>query len=275
MMVKLSERWLPALCLAILLHVTFFSVLYTNFRQVESTERAPHTATSIDTKIEAQRHLTSPLINEDLLIENMPKRVMTLDDTKKVERIKPNDKVAAINVQKPIAKNSVLQEAKSPQPKTSEQQTITIKTEVTTKRDNTELPVVKPKLSPSISTQNKTTQTGNASLKTTTQAIDPQDSAQRKRELGLLAGDIALQNTSMTIDTDKTYHSMKSEVESINDELRTAINEVKHRNQSKIEQAQPQKAAPQPVQKISAQSGISIDRTEYKSADNDVLQPSL
>ena len=63
-----------------------------------------------------------------------------------------------------------------------------------------------------------------------------------KNDIGLLAGDVAMKKKDVA---DETYQAVKSEAEGINDQLRAAINEIKHRNQSKIEQAQPLKASPQ------------------------------
>ena len=60
-----------------------------------------------------------------------------------------------------------------------------------------------------------------------------------KNEAGLLATDVPIEKEQIKID--KEYVSMKSEVEEVNNRLSAAINEVKKRNQQKIDQMEQQK----------------------------------
>ena len=222
-MLHLHKKWLPTVLLAVALHIVVFAIAYSALKPQSPTESTKRTSTDV---LERKTPAPQP---DPLLINTAPTRVMTMTETK------PSDITQASNLQ------SDHRDAAQTRSETAAAQSVAHKhdhsTQIAVDNSNT-APKTKP--STHVSAQKNTTQAvaiaqvGDHATK---------EAVLEKNDMDLLAGDVAITRTDEV--TDETYQAVKSEAEGINDQLRAAINEIKHRNQSKIEQAQPPKTTPQ------------------------------
>lgn len=228
-MLHLHKKWLPTVLLAVALHIVVFAIAYSALKPQSPTESTKRTSTDV---LERKTPAPQP---DPLLINTAPTRVMTMTETK------PSDITQASNLQ------SDHRDAAQTRSETAAVQSVAHKHEQSTQiAENNSNTAPKTKPSTHVSAQKNTTQAvAEPSEISIAQVGDhaTKEAVLEKNDMGLLAGDVAITRTDEV--TDETYQAVKSEAEGINDQLRAAINEIKHRNQSKIEQAQPPKTTPQ------------------------------
>lgn len=213
----LREKWLWALCLAILVHVGFFFVFYLNVHK-EPAEVAnegvdiatPPVATDVGQDLSPSIAKTYTVTDTDT------------DSTDTMEAVSHDDAVATQptpNQEPPAVTNT--DEALSAQTLTENSMSTSPKP-VSTLKERAQ------------KSGNLNTQSDKISLSMPANSIDALESM--KTQAGLLSIDIPTEQPHVKID--KAYLSVKSEVEEINNQLSAAINEVKQRNQQKIDEVQ-------------------------------------
>lgn len=213
----LREKWLWALCLAILVHVGFFFVFYLNVHK----EPAEVANEGVD--------IATPPVATDVGQDLSPSIAKTYtdtdtdtDSTDTMEAVSHDDAVATQptpNQEPPAVTNT--DEALSAQTLTENSMSTSPKP-VSTLKERAQ------------KSGNLNTQSDKISLSMPANSIDALESM--KTQAGLLSIDIPTEQPHVKID--KAYLSVKSEVEEINNQLSAAINEVKQRNQQKIDEVQ-------------------------------------
>ena len=209
----LREKWLWALCLAILVHVGFFFVFYLNVHK----EPAEVANEGVD--------IATPPVATDVgqdLSPSIAKTYTDTDSTDTMEAVSHDDAVATQptpNQEPPAVTNT--DEALSAQTLTENSMSTSPKP-VSTLKERAQ------------KSGNLNTQSDKISLSMPANSIDALESM--KTQAGLLSIDIPTEQPHVKID--KAYLSVKSEVEEINNQLSAAINEVKQRNQQKIDEVQ-------------------------------------
>ncbi|MFP3456381.1 hypothetical protein R0J89_08950 [Psychrobacter sp. SIMBA_152] len=228
-MMKFREKWFWALCLAVLVHVGVFFVFYLNTHQTDSVEVA-----------ESQIKTAEPTVINNV---DLPEKVYTTSVTSTKTSDDTND-----NVEDTVNKKSEIgNEPKTSQLTSSDEQTANVesrKAPPSSAANNVDGKPKKPASTSIVSAQaNKTPpqeeKALNAQTDSNTQSIvaSTNDKLEEiKNNASLLDIDVPAQKSNVKIDKD--YLSAKSEVEAINDQLSAAINEVKKRNQQKIDEQQ-------------------------------------
>jgi len=228
-MIKLREKWFWALCLAVLVHVGVFFIFYLNTYQTDSIE----TTDSLSSK------------NEPAAINNVntSEKVYTTTVTSTKTSDDTND-----SVEDTVSKKSEINnKPETSQITSSYEQKANVesrKAPPSSAANNVDNKPEKPASKAIESTQaNKTPSQEekalNAQADSNTQSIiaSTDDKLEEiKNNASLLDIDVPAQKSNVKIDKD--YLSAKSEVEAINDQLSAAINEVKKRNQQKIDEQQ-------------------------------------
>lgn len=202
---KLREKWIWALCLAILVHIGVFFIFYLNIdkdssRQINRSSQITNTIKTTEplTTIDTSNNQSSSNSNSNSKIYTT-----TLKNDKIINDINiSSEKTEIITPEKELSSPST--------PTNDKVDSIQVL------RDDNNL----------VSTE-ATTSVNNQTVNTI------------KNEAALLATDVPMQREQVKID--KEYLSMKSEVEEVNNRLSAAINEVKKRNQQKIDQIEQQK----------------------------------
>ncbi|WP_201580479.1 hypothetical protein [Psychrobacter sp. Pi2-52] len=228
-MMKFREKWFRALCLAILVHVGVFFIFYLNTHQTDSVEVA-----------ESQTNSTEPIAINNV---DLPEKVYTTTVTNTKTSNDTNN-----NVEDTVNKKSEIgNELEASQLTSSDEQTANVesrKASPSSAANNVNDKSKKPASTSIESVQaNKNPpqkeKALDAQTDSTTQSIvaSTDDKLEEiKNNASLLDIDVPAQKSNVKIDKD--YLSAKSEVEAINDQLSAAINEVKKRNQQKIDEQQ-------------------------------------
>jgi len=226
---KFREKWFWALCLAVLVHAGVFLVFYLNTQQTDSVEVA-----------DSQVSRTEPaLINK----VDLPEKVYTTTVTSTKTSDGTNDNVNETVNKKPEAVNK----PEASQSTNSNEQIAKVESKKAPPSPDVDNIDNKPKKSTATPKEtakaNKTPpqkeETPNAQTDSNTQPIvaNTDDKLEEiKNNASLLDIDVPAQKSNVKIDKD--YLSAKSEVEAINSQLSAAINEVKKRNQQKIDEQQ-------------------------------------
>jgi len=228
-MMKFREKWFWALCLAVLVHVGVFFIFYLNTHQTDSVEVA-----------DSQMNTTEPAAINSI---DLPEKVYTTTVTSTKTSNDTNN-----NVEDTVNKKSEIgDKSEASQLTSSDEQTTNVesrKAPSSPAANNVDNKPEKPASASIESVQaNKTPlqkeETPNAKTDSNTQSIvaNTDDKLEEiKNNASLLDIDVPAQKSNVKIDKD--YLSAKSEVEAINDQLSAAINEVKKRNQQKIDDQQ-------------------------------------
>lgn len=213
----LREKWLWALCLAILVHVGFFFVFYLNVHKEpaqvanEGVDIAtPSVATDVGQDLSPSIAKTYTVTDTDTDSTDTMEAVS--HDDAVVTQPTPNQEPPAIsNTDEALSAQTLTEDSMSTSPKP-----------VSTLKERAQ------------KSGNLNTQSDKISLSMPANSIDALESM--KTQAGLLSIDIPTEQPHVKID--KAYLSVKSEVEEINNQLSAAINEVKQRNQQKIDEVQ-------------------------------------
>lgn len=226
---KFREKWFRALCLAILVHVGVFFIFYLNTHQTDSVEVA-----------ESQTNSTEPIAINNV---DLPEKVYTTTVTNTKTSNDTNN-----NVEDTVNKKSEIgNEPETSQLTSSDEQTANVESRKAPSSPAANNVDNKPEKPASTSKEpaqaNKTPPQNekmpNAQIDSNTQSIvaNTDDKLEEiKNNASLLDIDVPAQRSNVKIDKD--YLSAKSEVEAINDQLSAVINEVKKRNQQKIDEQQ-------------------------------------
>lgn len=225
-MMKFREKWFWALCLAILVHAGVFSFFYFNTNQTGSVELADGRANTTKPATISSINLPS----DDKSYTTTVTSTTTPDsssDSPAGKALATHSKAAKLtSIDKPLA---------------SSKNKNTVSSQAYSNIDD------KPKKPTSISKEaaqedDAFTQDNKRLKKQTEQSAQPivansnDDLEEIKNNASLLNIDVPTQKSDVEIDKD--YLSAKSEVEEINNQLSAAINEVKKRNQLKIDARQ-------------------------------------
>ncbi|MGP5436481.1 hypothetical protein [Psychrobacter alimentarius] len=224
-MMKFREKWFWALCLAILVHSGIFLIFYLNTNKTNTVEIADNgvdtadmsTAVSDITLPPTDKIYTTTVTSTKSLdnIDNSLNNIDNVDERSVVTKPMSNDEqtVNSENIQTRSTQtsNNIYDNSKKATPRSQE---ITQKNEASTQKNQ------------SIKDKNPQPMVANSD----------QNLEEIKNNAGLLDIDIPTQKSAVQIDKD--YLSAKSEVEEINRQLSAAINEVKKRNEQKIDERQ-------------------------------------
>ena len=234
----LREKWLWALCLAILVHVGFFLVFYLN---VDKDKPTPATSSRADVEKSSMPADVSQSITPDTV-----KTYTVTDRTDAIKTVDSNDITQPTMNKEPLS-TSNLDASNSGTTNLGASSNTSNPNEVRTAQTLTEGAVSASMASASTlkerdqrserSTQADESLSAMSSNNTSLSKTDTLEEV--KARAGLLSIDVPTQqidNKDVKIDTG--YLSAKSEVEDINSQLSAAINEVKKRNQQKIDEMQ-------------------------------------
>jgi len=226
---KFREKWFWALCLAVLVHVGVFFIFYLNTHQTDSVEVA-----------DSQMNTTKPAVINNV---DIPEKVYTTTVTSTKTSNETND-----NVEDTVNKKSEIgNEPEASQLTSNNGQTANVesrKAPSSSAANNVDDKPKKPASTSIESAQANSTapqkeKALNVQTDSNTQSIvaNTDDKLEEiKNNASLLDIDVPAQKSNVKIGKD--YLSAKSEVEAINDQLSAAINEVKKRNQQKIDEQQ-------------------------------------
>jgi len=236
------EKWLWALCLAILVHVGFFLVFYLN---VDKDKPTPVTSSRADVERSSMPADVSQSITPDTV-----KTYTVTDDTDRTDAIKtvdPNGITQPAINKEPLSTSNLdasnlgltnLGASTSNASNPNEVRAAQTLTEGAASASMTSALTLKERDQRSErSTQADEALSAMSSNNTSLSKTDTPEEV--KARAGLLSIDVPTQqidNKDVKIDTG--YLSAKSEVEDINSQLSAAINEVKKRNQQKIDEMQ-------------------------------------
>lgn len=213
-MIIFREKWLWALCLAILVHVGFFFIFYLNITkedQAQATDSRVNTAkisVATDVKNDYPPSIAKTYTTTTNKTESLDK--VSQDNLTETKLTTNEEPLATSNEDKTIPSQS----SKEDHNFISKELTYTLKKRT---QDNESL----------------NPQADEASLMASNNDETLEDT---KNRAGLLAIDTPTQSSNTQLD--KAYLSAKSEVDDINSQLSAAINEVKNRNQQKIDERQ-------------------------------------
>ncbi|MGP9545563.1 hypothetical protein ACT3QR_11245 [Psychrobacter sp. AOP7-B1-25] len=230
-MMKFREKWFWALCLAVLVHAGVFLIFYLNTQQTDSVEVA-----------DSQISTTEPAAINDVTLPE-PKKVYTTTVTSTKTSDDNSD-----NVNETVNKKSdTVNKPEASQLTSSDEQIAKVESKKASPSPDVSNIDNEPKKSATtskesaqvIDTPTQKENTSNTQTDNETQSIvaNTDDNLEELRSnAGLLDIDVPAQKSNVKID--KNYLSAKSEVEAINNQLSAAINEVKKRNQQKIDEQQ-------------------------------------
>lgn len=226
-MMKFREKWFWALCLAILVHAGAFLVFYLNTNQADTAKTAnngvntakPAAADSINLPPTDKVYTTTVTTTKTLdNLDNSPADTNVLDKSTAVTNSTSNDAQTTIS---------------------ETTQTVSSQTSNNFDSNPKKAPNTSAKLTQDVKDQPQENKRLKAQKDETSQPIitsTDNNLETIKSNAGLLEMDVPAQKSTVKIDKD--YLSAKSEVEEINDHLSAAINEVKKRNQQKIDEQQ-------------------------------------
>lgn len=215
-MMKFREKWFWALCLAILVHAGAFLVFYLNANQTDavgmadsSMSTAKPTAVS-DVTLSPNDKVYTTTVTSTKSLDNIDNTLNKVDDLDTI------DKNTAITM--PTSNEEQTGSSDNMQKASSQASSNTA--------NNSKKP-----------TQgNKLLEDQSGKISQPMIANSDEDLEKVKNDAGLLDMDAPTQKS--TVKVDKNYLSAKSEVEEINNQLSAAINQVKKRNQQKIDERQ-------------------------------------
>ncbi|MGP4717260.1 hypothetical protein ACTXGL_11545 [Psychrobacter sp. T6-6] len=248
-MMKFREKWFWALALAVLVHVGVFLVFYFNTNHADTVEIA-NSSMNIDQPAAISSTPSAPsdkiyttTVTSTKTLDNEGSGTDSRDEVVNVDIVN-NNGVENSNASKNTANNSKpiitveSEETNSPEVSNSNanvtRQPNTAKQSITT--------TVEAPQRIRLPAQREQTQRNQAlenQVDNTPQSIPPNSEnnmEQAKNNAGLLDRDVPTQKSNIKVDKD--YLSAKSEVEAVNDQLSAAINEVKKRNQQRIDERQ-------------------------------------
>jgi hypothetical protein len=224
-MMKFREKWFWALCLAILVHAGVFLVFYLNTNKTDTVEMADNGVDIAD---------ISAAVSD-----------ITLPPTDKIYTTTVTSAKSLDNIDNSLNNiDNVDERSAVTKPMSNDEQTVnseSTKTRSTQTSNNTDDNSKKATpLSQEITQKNEASIQRNKYIKDETPqpmvANSNENLEKIKNNAGLLDIDIPTQKSAVQIDKD--YLSAKSEIEEINNQLSAAINEVKKRNQQKIDERQ-------------------------------------
>lgn len=233
------EKWLWALCLAILVHVGFFLVFYLNVDKDKPTH-----ATSSRAGVERS---SMPADVSKSITPDTVKTYTVTDRTGAIKTVDPNgitqpamnkDPLSTSNLDASNSGTSNLSTSTSNTSNPNEVRAAQTLTESTASASMTSALTLKER----DQRNERSTQADEAlsAMSSNNTSFSKTDTLEEvKARAGLLSIDVPTQqidNKDVKIDTG--YLSAKSEVEDINSQLSAAINEVKKRNQQKIDEMQ-------------------------------------
>ncbi|MGP9519800.1 MULTISPECIES: hypothetical protein [unclassified Psychrobacter] len=230
-MMKFREKWFWALCLAVLVHAGVFLVFYLNTQQTDSVEVA-----------DSQISTTEPAAINDVTLSE-PEKIYATTVTSTKTSADTSDNVNETVNKQPETVNK----PEASQPTSSDEQIAKVESTKASPSPAVNNIDNKPKKSAAtskesaqiIDTPTQKENTSNTQTDNETQFIvaNTDDKLEEiKNNASLLDIDVPAQKSNVEIDKD--YLSAKSEVEAINNQLSAAINEVKKRNQQKIDEQQ-------------------------------------
>lgn len=211
-MIIFREKWLWALCLAILVHVGFFFIFYMNVNKEDSTQVS-------NSRVNTAKPSVTPNILDDLpptIAKTYTAPVKNLNTVSS----KDTTEIPSTTQKNPITSTQT--------DDISAAKTMTEDAVLTSTKSASTLKARAEKIKP------PSPGTNEMSASIPSDNIEALESI--KTRAGLLSIDVPTQQP--TIKIDKDYLSAKSEVEDINSQLSAAINEVKNRNQQKIDETQ-------------------------------------
>lgn len=253
-MMKFREKWFWALALAVLVHVGVFLVFYFNANHADTAEMAD-SSMNTDQPVAISSTPSAPndkiyttTVTSTKTLDNKGSGTDSRDEAVNVDIVN-NNGVENSNASKNTASNSKPittadnEEPSSPEVSNSKanvaKQSTTAKQSITTTSETPQrirLPAQREQTQRNQALENQALEN---QVDNTPQSIPPNSEnnmEQAKNNAGLLDRDIPTQKSNIKVDKD--YLSAKSEVEAVNDQLSAAINEVKKRNQQKIDERQ-------------------------------------
>jgi len=258
-MMKFREKWFWALALAVLVHVGVFLVFYFNANHADTAEMAD-SSMNIDQPAAISSTPSAPndkiyttTVTSTKTLDNEGSGTDSRDKVVNVDIVE-NDGVENSNASKNTASNSKPittadnEEPNSPEVSNSKanvaKQSTIAKQSITTTVEAPQrirLPAQRNQSLENQSLENQAleNQALENQVDNTPQSIpanSENNMEQAKNNAGLLDRDVPIQKSNIKVDRD--YLSAKSEVEAVNDQLSAAINEVKKRNQQRIDERQ-------------------------------------
>jgi|GEM_PF-2193887 hypothetical protein len=238
-MMKFREKWFWALCLAILVHAGAFLVFYLNTNQADTAKTAnngvntakPAAVDSINLPPTDKVYTTTVTTTKTLdNLDNSPADTNVLDKSTAVTNSTSND-----------AQTTISENIQTVSSQTSNNFDNNLDSNLDNNFDSNpkKAPNTSAKLTQDVKDQSQEHKRLKAQKDEISQPIitSTDDNLETiKSNAGLLEMDVPAQKSTVKIDKD--YLSAKSEVEEINDQLSAAINEVKKRNQQKIDEQQ-------------------------------------
>lgn len=212
-MKEFREKWIWALCLAILVHACVFFIIYLNSNKDSSVE----VSNTQEISNEANNSIKASEAIAITNLESTKDSNILMTGSEKVETIADTDEATT----------------------SANQSTNNATTTITNTGKHSDLKPKKEALS--LSSDLNTSKDIEYQRDAIIISNDPINEAtleEIKNNAGLLDMDVPTQKTEIKIDQE--YKNTKSEVENTNNQLSNAINEFKKRNQQKIEQMQQQ-----------------------------------
>lgn len=213
-MIIFREKWLWALCLAILVHVGFFFIFYMNVNKEDSTQVS-----------NSRVNTAKPSEKPDILDDLPPTIAKTYTASAPDKKSNTDSSKDTIEIPSTTQKNPI---TSAQTDDISASQTLTEDAVLTSNKSASTLKARAEKI------KAPSPDTDEMSASIPSDNIEALESI--KTRAGLLSIDVPTQQPNIKIDKD--YLSAKSEVEDINSQLSAAINEVKNRNQQKIDETQ-------------------------------------
>jgi len=248
-MMKFREKWFWALSLAILVHVGVFLIFYFNTNHADTVEIAnssmntdqPAAISSTPSAPSDKIYTTS--VTSTKTLDNEGSGTDSRDEVVNVDIVN-NNGVENSNASKNTASNSkpiiTVESEETNSPEVSNSNANVTRQPNTAKQPITTTPGTPQKFrSPTQREQTQRNQPLENQVDNTPQSIpanSENNMEQAKNNAGLLDRDVPTQKSNIKVDKD--YLSAKSEVEAVNDQLSAAINEVKKRNQQRIDERQ-------------------------------------
>ncbi len=240
-MILFREKWLWAVCLAILVHVGFFFIFYINANKKEST---PVT----NDRIDDMANTSMANDNSKDLPPNVAKTV-TVTTTKNIDKSSQKPTTEAQSTTATTATTKPLSPSKTDETLVAQTltekslpaatKTVTPKTFSTLKERAQKFENTNPQTDDTSIATPSNSKPSDATLSNATRLKNHETLENVKAQAGLLSIDVPTEQPDVkNVKTDQAYRSAKSEVEDINNQLSAAINEVKKRNQQKIDEAQ-------------------------------------
>lgn len=210
-MIIFREKWLWALCLAILVHVGFFFIFYLN------TNKEDRTQTS-DSRVNIAQSSVATDVKSDYPPSIAKTYTATTDKTANIDKVSQDD----------ITETKLTTNA--------EPLTTSNEDRITSSQNAKEDNLISKKTTITLNNRTQDNQNSQADEASLVASNNSETLEDIKNRAGLLAMDTPTQSSNIQLD--KAYLSAKSEVDDVNNQLSAAINEVKKRNQQKIDERQ-------------------------------------